>query len=64
MSTIFLFPVHFAPPGEETLYAAQFVYVGFHSSPGEGARAVMTGYHEIDPRNTRKTRKKKQKKKN
>jgi hypothetical protein len=27
-------------------YAAQTVCVGFHSSPGEGAYAVMTGYYE------------------
>ena len=40
-----------SPLGEDStgLYAAQNVYVGFHSSPGEGACAVMTGYLENKP---------------
>jgi hypothetical protein len=35
------------PRGAWTLYAAQTICVGFLSSPGEGACAVMTGCDEI-----------------
>jgi hypothetical protein len=33
-------PICCAPHGMGDLYAAQFVCVGFHSSPGDGARAA------------------------
>jgi hypothetical protein len=35
------------PHGMGDLYAAQIVCVGFHSSQGVGAHAVMMGYHLI-----------------
>jgi hypothetical protein len=38
------------------------VCVGFHSFPGEGARAVMTGYYENKPRRHAKRREEKTKK--
>jgi hypothetical protein len=41
------------PRGAWTLYAAQTGGVGFHSSPGEGARAVMMGYYENGHQDTR-----------
>ena len=34
------------PHGMGDLNAAQTVCVGFHTSPGEGACDVMTGYYE------------------
>jgi hypothetical protein len=37
-------PICCAPHGMGDLYAAQFVCVGFHSSPGDGARAARLTY--------------------
>jgi hypothetical protein len=35
------------PSARGTYMLRKFVGVGFHSSPGEGARAVMRNYYEI-----------------
>ena len=45
-------PICCAPHGMGDLFAAQFVCVGFHSFPGEGARAVMMGCYEKSPQIT------------
>jgi hypothetical protein len=42
----YVFVLSLKPLGEGSLYAAQIGGVGFHSFPGEGARAVMMGYYE------------------
>jgi hypothetical protein len=47
------------PHGMGDLYAAQTVCVGSHSFPGDGAPSCEAAVKMIDPRNTRKTRNKK-----
>jgi hypothetical protein len=49
------------PLGEGSLYAAQIVWVGFHSFPGEGAAsrgaAVNKMIHEKHEKHEKKTKK-------